>query len=47
MKDSMCCATVLNTEDDATGCSSHHSEKHSVKSSYLHTLSDEEAPKLD
>jgi hypothetical protein len=26
---------VLHTEDDASGSSSHHSEKHSAKSSYL------------
>ena len=33
INDSMCCATVLNTDEDASGCSSHQSEKHSVKSS--------------
>lgn len=38
MSDSMCCETVLNTDELASGSSSHHSAKHSVKSSYLHVI---------
>ena len=35
MSDSMCCETILNTDELAFGSSSHQSEKHSAKSSYL------------
>ena len=35
MSDSMVSDTMLNTDELAFGSSSHHSAKHSVKSSYL------------